>query len=365
MLKERIAPSNSEGITLPVDLIRTVAIILVILLHAAIEPTPDLNIMSPQGVQLWWTSNIYDSIARSAVPLFVMLTGALLLQPSKVDEPLRVFFKKRWNRIGIPVIFWGAIFFAWDFLVRGQSISVVSILQGVFAGPYVHFWYVYILIGLYLITPLLRVVVAHADWRIIRYFLIIWFIGSGIITLVTLYSNLSSQALWFKDNVFLLTGLIGYFILGAYVVKLQFRSSILYLGLILSTVWTILGTFFLIGTLGESYSQFFLDATSFSVIIASVALFLILAAIPNQTIENRFPRGNKILKIISQNTLPIYLFHIIILETLQKGYLGFQVSVTTMNPIIEIPLITAVTLLLCLAIIFPLKKLPYVKRIIG
>jgi len=129
----------------------------------------------------------YDSIARSAVPLFVMLTGALLLQPNKVDEPLGVFFKKRWNRIGINVIFWGAIFFAWDFLVRGQSLSVVSILQGVFAGPYVHFWYVYILIGLYLITPLLRVVVAHADWRIIRYFLIIWFIGTGITTLVTLY----------------------------------------------------------------------------------------------------------------------------------------------------------------------------------
>src|SRR5665647_3151477 len=236
----------------------------------------------------------YDSIARSAVPLFVMLTGALLLQPNKVDEPLGVFFKKRWNRIGINVIFWGAIFFAWDFLVRGQSLSVVSILQGVFAGPYVHFWYVYILIGLYLITPLLRVVVANADWRIIRYFLIIWFIGTGIVTIVTLYANLSSQTIWFKNNVFLLTGLIGFFILGAYAVKLRFRSSVLYLGLILSTAWTILGTFFLVGTLGESYSQFFLDASSFSVIIASVTMFLILAAIPNQTIENRFPRSNKI-----------------------------------------------------------------------
>jgi len=338
---------------------------LVILLHAAIEGNPNLNIMSPQGVQLWWTSNIYDSIARSAVPLFVMLTGALLLQPNKVDEPLRVFFKKRWNRMGIPVIFWGAIFFAWDFLVKGQSLSVLSILQGLFAGPYVHFWYVYILIGLYLITPILRVVVAHADWRIIRYFLIIWFIGSGIITLVTLYSNLSAQTIWFKDNVFLLTGLIGYFILGAYAVKLRFRTSILYLGLILSTAWTIVGTFFLVGTLGESYGQFFHEATSFSVIIASVTLFLILAAIPSQTIENRFPRGNKILQVISQNTLPIYLFHIIILETLQKGYLGFKISVTTMNPIIEIPLVTTVTLFLCLAIIVPLKKLPYVKRIIG
>jgi surface polysaccharide O-acyltransferase-like enzyme len=362
---ESKVPSKDEGINLPVDLIRTVSIILVILLHAAIEPTPNLNIMSPQGVQLWWTSNIYDSIARSSVPLFVMLTGALLLQPNKVDEPLRVFFKKRWNRIGIPVIFWGVIFFAWDFLVRGQSLSVLSILQGIFAGPYVHFWYVYILIGLYLITPLLRVVVAHADWRIIRYFLILWFIGTGIITLVTLYSDLSSQTIWFKDNVFLLTGLIGYFIFGAYVVKLRFRSSILFLGLVLSIIWTILGTFFLVGTLGERYSQFFLDATSFSVIIASVTMFLILAAIPSQNIENRFPLGNKILKVISQNTLPIYLFHTIILETLQKGYLGFQISVTTINPIIEIPFITTLTLLLCLAIIVPLKKLPYINRIIG
>ena len=294
-----------------------------------------------------------------------MLTGALLLQPNKVDEPIRVFFKKRWNRIGIPVLFWGAIFFAWDFTVKGQALTAVSVLQGVLAGPYVHFWYVYILIGLYLITPILRVVVAHADWRIIRYFLFIWFVGSGIVSLLILYQNISPQAVWFRDSVFVLTGFLGYFILGAYVAKLRFRSSILYIGLALSTVWTIIGTYFLIGTLGESYSQFFLNSTSFSVIIASVTLFLIIAAIPNQTVEAKFPRGSRVLKIISENTLPIYLFHVIVLETLQKGYLGLKISVTNLNPIVEIPLITAVTLLICLAIIVPLKRLPYVKRIIG
>jgi peptidoglycan/LPS O-acetylase OafA/YrhL len=58
MLKDTKVPQKNEDITLPIDLIRTVAIILVILLHAAIEPTPNLNIMSPQGVELWWTSNI-------------------------------------------------------------------------------------------------------------------------------------------------------------------------------------------------------------------------------------------------------------------------------------------------------------------
>ncbi len=356
---------KTQGTTLPVDLIRTVAIILVILLHAAIEPNPTLNFMSPEGVQLWWTSNVYDSISRTAVPLFIMLTGALLLQPNKADEPLRVFFKKRWNRIGIPVLFWGAIFFAWDFTVKGQALTTVSILQGVLAGPYVHFWYVYILIGLYLVTPILRVVVAHADWRIIRYFLLIWFVGTGIVSLLILYANISPQAVWFRDSVFLLIGLIGYFVLGAYVAKLRFRPSILYIGLTLSTVWTIMGTYFLVGTLGENYSQFFLDASSFSVIIASVTLFLILAAIPNQTVETKFPRGSKVLKSISENTLPIYLFHVIVLESLQKGYLGFKISVTTINPIIEIPLITVVTLLICLAIIAPLKRLPYLKNIVG
>jgi surface polysaccharide O-acyltransferase-like enzyme len=357
-------PKN-EGINLPVDLIRTVAMIFVILLHAAIEPYPTLDIMSPQSVQHWWASDVYNSLARTCVPLFIMLTGALLLQPSKADEPLRVFFKKRWNRVGIPILFWSAAYFAWRFFVNGEALALNSFLQSALAGPYFHFWFLYLLVGLYLLTPIIRVIVAHADWRIIKYFFLIWFVGTGIIPLLTLYANISPQTVWFKENVFVLTGLIGYFILGAYVAKLRLRSSILYLILALSSVWTIIGTYFLIGTLGEQYSQFFLDASSFSVIFASVALFLILASVPSQTIENRFPNGNRVLTLISLNTLPIYLFHVMVLETLQKGYLGFKISVTTMNPIIEIPLITVVTLLICLAIIVPLKKLPYVREIIG
>jgi surface polysaccharide O-acyltransferase-like enzyme len=356
---------KNEGVTLPVDLIRTVAIFLVILLHASIESNPNLDLMSPQAVTLWWTSNVYDSIARTAVPLFIILTGALLLQPTKTEEPLRVFFKKRWNRIGIPVLFWGAIFFAWDFLVKGQPATAQYVAQGILAGPYVHFWYVYVLVGLYLITPLIRIVVAHANWQTIRYFLAIWFVGTGILPLLTLIAGISPQAVWFKLNVFLLIGLLGYFVLGAYIAKLTLRRTTLSILLVASTAFTVFGTYFIIATLGEQYSQFFLDASSFSVIIASVSLFLILASVPTKKIETRFPKGNRVLQVISENTLPIYLFHIIVLETLQQGYFGFKISVTNINPIIEIPLITVVTLLICLAIIVPLKRIPYVKRIIG
>ncbi len=360
----KLYPKNGD-ISIPVDLIRTVAIVLVILLHAAIEPNLTVDFMSPQGVQLWWTSHAYEAFSITCVPLFVMLTGALLLQPSKVDEPIRVFLKKRWNRIGIPILFWAAAYFVWRFFVRGETFNLNSILQGLLAGPYFHFWFLYLLVGLYLLTPILRVIVAHADLRIIKYFLFIWFLGTGIIPLLTLYSTISPQTMWFKQTVFVLTGMVGYFILGAYVTKLKLRSSILFLCLVLGSVWTIIGTYFLVGTIGETYSQFFLDASSISVIISSVALFLMLVSVSTQTVENRFPKGNRTLKLISQNILPIYLFHVMVLETLQKGYLGFKISVATMNPIIEIPLITTVTVLICLAIILPLKKIPKLKKIIG
>ncbi len=357
-------PKNGD-ISIPVDLIRTVAIVLVILLHAAIEPNLTVDFMSPQGVQLWWTSHAYESFSLTCVPLFIMLTGALLLQPSKLNEPIRVFLKKRWNRIGIPILFWAAIYFAWRFIVRGETFSLNAIIQGLLAGPYFHFWFLYLLVGLYLLTPIIRVLVEHADIRIIKYFLLLWFLGTAVVPLLTLYSSISPQAVWFKQTVFVLTGMIGYFVLGAYVTKLKLRPSILFLCLVLSSIWTIIGTYFLIGTIGETYSQFFLDASSISVITSSVVLFLMLLSVSARTFENRFAKGNQALKLISQNILPIYLFHVIVLETLQKGYLGFKISVTTINPIIEIPLVTFVTLLICLAIIVPLKKIPKVKRLIG
>ena len=188
-----------------------------------------------------------------------------------------------------------------------------------------------------------------------------------------LYQGINPQILWFRESVFTLTGLVGYFILGAYITKIKIRSSILYLILALSLIWTITGTYFMVGTLGERYGQFFHDASSANVIITSVAFFLIISTLHHPKILTqdtsraaiKILHTNRILQLISQNTLPIYLFHVMVLETLQKGYLGFKISVTTINPIIEIPVITAVTLLICLAVIVPLKKIPYVKKVLG
>ena len=142
-----------------------------------------------------------------------MLTGALLLQPSK-NESLSVFFKKRWARIGLPWIFWGGAYFAWDFLVEHQAFTSSAIIQGLLNGPYYQFWYLYMLVGLYLLTPILRIFIAHADQTIIKYFVILWFLGVAIIPVFGLLTTYQ-----LSSDVFTITGYVGYFVLGTYLLN--------------------------------------------------------------------------------------------------------------------------------------------------
>jgi surface polysaccharide O-acyltransferase-like enzyme len=345
---------------LPVDLIRTVAIVLVILLHASTESYVNVDLMSPLNVQIWAASNFYDSIARVCIPLFVMLAGALLLQPSKADEPLRQFYKKRWDRLGLPFIFWTIIYFAWAATVNGKPLTLQSVTQGVLTGPYYQFWFIYLLVGLYLVTPLLRVTTKYASRGVLKYTLGVWFVGTAIMPLLTLFGSYYLNA-----NFFIFTGWIGYYVLGIYLTSSNFKRSLLCIGVVGGLLWTIGGSYFIVATLGERFSQFFYDGFSVNMIVASASLFMLLLTVSPQMLQAKYPRGNRLLRVISSNTLPIFLLHVIVLESLQYGFFGFTLSIASMNPFVAIPLSTALTLLICLAIILPLKRVPYVKKLIG
>lgn len=65
----------------------------------------------------WWTFVGYKSLALSCVPLFVILTGSLLLQPAKLEEPIRTFLKKRVKRVGLAFIFWSLVYLLWSFQI--------------------------------------------------------------------------------------------------------------------------------------------------------------------------------------------------------------------------------------------------------
>jgi surface polysaccharide O-acyltransferase-like enzyme len=80
--------------------------------------------------------------------------------------------------------------------------------------------------------------------------------------------------------------------------------------------------------------------------------------------DGRPSKIHKLIKCISVNTLGIFFIHVMIIESIERGYLGFTLNSTILDPIIEVPLLTVFVLFLSLAIIILLKKVPYLKRLI-
>ncbi len=354
-----------RGRPVNVDLVRTVAMFGVILLHAAgrFTITPqEITQFTPVEFTRWGIVDIYQSIAVPlSVPLFLMLSGALLLQPSKCGEDIRVFFKKRWARIGLPALFWGVAYFAWDFLVQNIPFSAAAVIQGILNGPYTQLWYLYVLLGLYLLTPILRVFIMHADESLVKYFIIIWVAGTAILPFIGLFT-----AFELNSNVFTLTGYVGFFVLGTYLSTVEIRRPTLWVLITLGIALTAAGTYALAATTGGTEMYFFQQYFSPTVILASVMVFLLLMQIkPPVAQPDKAPsKVNKLIKLISENTLGIFFIHVMIIESIQLGYFGFTINRYVMDPIIEIPLLTIIVMFASLGIILLLKKIPYLKRLI-
>jgi surface polysaccharide O-acyltransferase-like enzyme len=347
---------------IPDDLTRTLGIILVIMLHASNEALQNQSLPA----SYWWTGAVYKTLSLSCVPLFVMLSGALLLQPSKLNEPIRVFLKKRASRIGFAFTFWTAIYIAWGFYTTQHPITVVdvgqSVLKSLMTGAYYHFWFIYLIAGLYLITPIIRVIVSNANSRIVlRYLILLWFVGVAVLPIIQLVSGLVVNS-----TLFAVGGWVGYYILGTYLQKMKLRSSILYTLLGLTFVWTLAGVWLMsypLSSMGQNY--FFFDYLSANAIIGSVALFMILLKSGYDWPGSSHTVLKNVVQAISRNTLPIYLFHIIILESFQRGFFGFTLNATTLNPIVEIPVITASTLFVTLGLVLLMRRVPVLEKLIG
>jgi surface polysaccharide O-acyltransferase-like enzyme len=217
------------------------------------------------------------------------------------------------------------------------------------------------LVGVYLFTPLLRVMVTHANRKLIKYLLIVWLLGTVLTPIPAIFGyQLSVQ-------LFIVPMWAGYFVLGLYLLEAKVRRSTLLACFLLGLVSTAIGTYVMAATFGGPRTFFFHDYSSPTLILTAVSLFLLFNTFqqpPNQT-ETRHPKIHWLLKKISENTLPLYLFHVMIIESIQRGYFGFIISGTVMNSIYEVPLLAVITLFICLAVIIPLKKIPIVKRLIG
>ena len=147
------------------DFLRILCAFAVIVLHVSAITWSEGNVNTSD----WILSNAFDSIVRFCVPVFVMISGALFLGRNIAVKDI---FKKYIYRLVIAYIIWSFVY-ALGLFVSGYGLerSVQRFLVGES-----HLWYIYMICGLYLITPFLRIIVQ--DDKLTRYFLALSFIFS-------------------------------------------------------------------------------------------------------------------------------------------------------------------------------------------
>ena len=219
------------------DFLRLIAILMVICIHCADPFNVSPEARSNPEYNFW--GSIYGAFLRPCVPLFVMLTGMLLLP---VREETGPFYKKRMMRVLVPFVVWSFLYtiFPWltglvgldssiltrMFAYAGESPSqsLGDSLHNLWMIPFnfhtytVHLWYIYMLLGLYLYLPFFSAWVKQASKKQIRIFLGLW-----CITLFLPYcreflsENLGGTCAWNDFGIlYYFSGFCGYLLLGSY-----------------------------------------------------------------------------------------------------------------------------------------------------
>lgn len=202
------------------DFVRVMACFLVILIHTC-EPYylgPNDTIVFDDMANRLWVALI-DGACRASVPLFVM-TSAYLLLPLKTGG--FEFFRKRGKRIFIPFILWSVFYAVVLALQSGAGadaiIDSVSRLLYTFNNEGGHLWYIWLLIGVYLMMPIISPWLQKTSKKGELTFIWIWVITSCYYYLRPGVGPLWGQSAWNEFHaLYYYSGYLGYVVLAHYI----------------------------------------------------------------------------------------------------------------------------------------------------
>lgn len=329
------------------DVMRVTACLAVILLHLAATIVMERELL---GTMHWHISNAIDSATRWCVPVFIMLSGALLLDPQKHASP-REFWTKRMGRLLPAFIAWPTIYFAWRAFYWHEPISLATIAHDAVAGrPYVHLYFLFLIAGLYLVTPFLATALSALTLPQLRHLI---FIMAGLAMGANLFDFLASSA--FTMFVPYLT----YYLAGWYCARVLHDRpgvSALAVGFAAGLITGL--TALLVSTRGfdDRWAFYFYEDFSPTVMVMAVGLFLL-------TLQGTIPpRVESIAHTLAPLTLGVYLAHPIVVELLRYAY--FLALPVLLRPPYYVPVTFFATCLLTFGLVALMQRVPGLQRIV-
>ena len=340
------------------DLLRILATFFVIVIHVSIQGWSDTDTSS----FAWKSMNTWNSLARWSVPVFIMISGTLFLDPKRKIGLGKLYRKNIW-RVLKAFFFWSLLYAIFHMVVNGWSFHtfVVSIFTG-----YYHEWFILMIVGLYLIVPVMRKITASTQATL--YFIVLAFVFGFLIPSIRdqiiPYSTLLSgsdiisalDADFESMSITFVAGYTGYFALGYYLKKVRISANgrlVIYILGMIGFILTVIPTAYISGNLGKPVNSYY-AFISVNVFFMSMAVYVLFKYL-------RINYSEKILalkKKIADNCFGIFLVHLFIIEILEL--IGFDSL--TFAPAVSIPLISLATFVVGYYIVEGLRRIKFIER---
>lgn len=348
-MKEQVKDRNIKP-----DLLRIISAIAVVLLHVSAQYADSLPVNSTDfGIAV-----AFNSLTRFAVPVFVMISGELFLNTQKTISVKRIWIH---NILRLAIVFtlWSFLYYVFqsvyfwhfDFYRQGIVRTVVGI---VYATK--HLWFLYMIAGLYALTPILREWVQKAEEKNIRYFINLFFIFQiARTTLQVLINKSLTDEISSILTVTELSGYLGYYVLGFYLSKYgvpkRTRTAmyiLLPIGIVANAVLSIM-----LSRIRDIYSPGIYDSFGVFTFFNCVALYLLA-----ESIAAKLKFKTSFVTNLSKDTFGVYLAHIMIWDIVKE-----EIPDGVFGPVIlAIPVFTVIVCIASFALSALIRRIPFIGR---
>lgn len=340
---------NSNQRIVYLDLLRVLATFAVIFQHVSSVEFQNFFALSNN----WYFAAVGNSLVRWCVPMFVMISGALFLNPSR-DVSYSEILRIRIPRLFIAYVFWTFVYVLIRFAYLGFDGFTVHLFIQRLLNSHFHLWFLPMLMGVYLLIPILRKITQ--DEKMMHYALVIWvvYIFISFLQYAVGFQVMGHFLSLFKMNIIL--GYSGYFVFGYYLSKQFFskRQRVwIYIIGVAGALITIIGTLYFSISRGEGIELFF-NNLSVQVAAMAMALFVLFK-------EKTQKCRKAVLRFVDfarKDLFGIYLTHALWIIVVNTESIRHCCSV-----LISMPLITIIIFILSLFTTKLMRKIPYLRKV--
>lgn len=343
-----------------IELLRIVSCLGVIMLHMGSQHFRDISVDSFS----WMASNFFHGITRFAVACFVMISGSLYLNENRNWTLKKVI--KSFLPIGVAFVFW-QFFYAIFRIVKSNPTALINMnfikkVCIMMSESYFHLWYLPMLLGLVLVTPLLwKIVNGEKGKQWSEFLLVLFFLFHIIPNTVNDFTFPYKEYIMNIINLVkpnLITGYVGYFVLGYYLSKYEIsrklEMSIYFFSVVFAACSIYLCQYYSLQN-GKA-TQVFYENFTVAALFMSAGIFLLFK---NRISKIKFgEKSEKIIITLGSYTFGIYLVHPFIRDLLQI----IGIDSLSFNTFVSIPIIAVVVFFICSIIVYIVKKLPVINK---